>query len=233
MRNQKVCKNLMQLHPGEDVQLLLRKYMAGKWRTSALVVLVGGVFGLLSGENGPLLTGLGAVTGVLVFFLMDRDLEKKNEERKMEMRKEYPGIVNRMALYMEAGMTIRGAFVRIAGEYTKGKKAGNPIALELAIAGNSLRSGVSEAVVYESFGRRTGMQEYTRFCTILSQSLKKGSVEISLRLRQEGERALEEGLRFQKKRGEEAETKLLLPMIITMAMVMLLIMIPAFSGMDI
>lgn len=228
-----MCKNLMQLHPGEDVQLLLMQYMKVKWRISILVVLVGVVFGLMGGESGPLLAGLLIVTGVLVFFLQDKDLEKKNNERKMEMRKEYPGIVNRMALYMEAGMTIRGAFVRIAGEYTKGKKANNPIAIELAIAGNSLRSGVSEAVVYESFGRRTGMQEYTRFCAILNQSLKKGSVEVSLRLRQEGERALEEGLRFQKKRGEEAETKLLFPMIITMAMVMILIMVPAFSGMDI
>ena len=233
MGKQNVCKNLMQLHPGEDVQLLYRKYMRGKWRTGALVALAGGAFALLGGESGPLLAGLGAVTSVLVFFLLDRDLEQRCQERKLEMRKEYPGIVNRMALYMEAGMTIRGAFCRIAGEYTRGKKAGNPIAVELAIAGNSLCSGVSEAVVYESFGRRTGMQEYTRFCAILNQSLKKGSVEICQRLRQEGERAQEEGMRFQKKRGEEAETKLLLPMMISMALVMILIMVPAFSGMDI
>ena len=77
------------------------------------------------------------------------------------------------------------------------------------------------------------MQEYTRFCTILSQSLKKGSVEICTRLRQEGERATEAGLQFQKKRGEEAETKLLFPMVIMMGIVMLLVMVPAFSGMDI
>lgn len=233
MGKQRICKNLMQLHPGEDVQHLYRKYMRGKWRTGMLVVLAGGAFALLGGESGPLLAGLGVVTSVLIFFLSDKDLEQRNQERKLEMRKEYPGIVNRMALYMEAGMTIRGAFCRIEGEYARGKKSKNPIAVELAIAGNSLRSGVSEAVVYESFGRRTGMQEYTRFCAILNQSLKKGSVEITLRLRQEGERAQEEGMRFQKKRGEEAETKLLLPMMISMAMVMILIMVPAFSGMDI
>ena len=233
MRNQKICRNLMQLHPGEDVNLLERQYYKRKYRTCFLIVLVGILFGFLGGEDGWLLFGLGALTGVAVFFLLDKDLEEKNEERKMEMRKEYPGIVNRMALYMEAGMTIRGAFFRIAGDYAKGDKASNPIAIELAIAGNSMQSGVSEAIVYEAFGRRTGMPEYTRFCSILSQSLKKGSVEICLRLRQEGERALEEGLRFQKKRGEEAETKLLLPMIIMMAIVMLLVMVPAFSGMDI
>lgn len=232
MKNQRVCKALMQLHPGEDVARLAHQYYWGKWRMCVLIALAGILLGLLGGEDGRLLAGLGAVTAVAVFFLLDKDLEKKNEERKLEMRKEYPGIVNRMALYMEAGMTIRGAFVRIAGEYSQGKKAKNPIAIELAIAGNSLRSGVSESIVYESFGRRTGMQEYTRFCAILNQSLKKGSVEISTRLRQEGERAMEEGLRFQKKRGEEAETKLLLPMIITMAIVMLLIMVPAFSGIN-
>lgn len=233
MRNRKICRNLMQLYPGEDVVLLERNYYRKKAKTCLLVFLVGTVFGAMGGENGGLLFGLGAVTSLIVFFLLDKDLEQKNEERKMEMRKEYPGIVNRMSLYMEAGMTIRGAFLRIGSEYASGKRAVNPIAIELAIACNSLQSGVSEAVVYEAFGRRTGMQEYTRFCSILSQSLKKGSVEICSRLRQEGERATEEGLRFQKKRGEEAETKLLFPMMIMMAIVMLLIMIPAFSGMEI
>lgn len=233
MRNQRVCRNLMQLHPGEDVTFLERDYYKKKRKTCMLVFFVGIFFGLVGGEDGWLLFGLGIVTSVSIFFLLDKDLEQKNEERKKEMRKEYPGIVNRMSLYMEAGMTIRGAFLRIGREYASGKRVENPIAIELAIACNAIHSGVSEALVYEAFGRRTGMQEYTRFCTILSQSLKKGSVEICSRLRQEGERAMEEGLRFQKKRGEEAETKLLLPMIIMMAIVMLLVMVPAFSGLEI
>ncbi len=233
MRNQRVRRNLMQLHPGEDVMLLERSYYKGKWKTSFLIVLVGIIIGAVGGEDGWILLLLGVATGIAVFFLQDKDLEQKNEERKLEMRKEYPGLVNRMSLYMEAGMTIRGAFLRIGSGYAVGKRAENPLAVELAIACNHLQSGVSEAVVYESFGRRTGTQEYTRFCSILNQSLKKGSVEICARLRQEGERATEEGLRFRKKRGEEAETKLLFPMMIMMAIVMLLIMIPAFSGMEI
>ncbi len=233
MRNQRICRNLMQLHPGENITVLKRQYYKGKYRTSILVFCVGVLFGCMGGEDGLLLFGLGALTSVAVFFLLDKDLEQKNDERKRKMGKEYPGIVNRMALYMEAGMTIRGAFCHIAGEYGKGTKAENPIAIELAVAAKSMLSGVSESIVYETFGRRTGMPEYTRFCSILNQSLKKGSVEICARLRQEGERAMEEGLRFQKKRGEEAETKLLFPMIMMMAIVMLLIMVPAFSGMDI
>ena len=233
MRNQKVCKNLRQLNPGGDVTLLERDYYKGKCKICAVIIAVSIVLGIIGGEDGAILLLLGVGTGIAVFFLQDKDLEKKNEERKRQMRREYPGIVNRLSLYMEAGMTIRGAFLRIGSEYAVGKRAENPLAIELAIACNNLQSGVSEAVVYESFGRRTGTQEYTRFCSILSQSLKKGSVEICARLRQEGERATEEGLRFQKKRGEEAETKLLFPMMIMMAIVMLLIMIPAFSGMEI
>lgn len=223
----------MQLHPGEDVKKLEKEYFKGKCRICLLVLLAGILFGSLGGENRGILLGMAVVTCVAVFFLQDKDLEQKNEDRKKEMRKEYPGIVNRMSLYMEAGMTIRGAFLRIGREYGTGKRRDNPIATELAIACNELQAGVSEALVYEAFGRRTGMQEYTRFCTILSQSLKKGSVEICTRLRQEGERATEAGLQFQKKRGEEAETKLLFPMVIMMGIVMLLVMVPAFSGMDI
>lgn len=50
------------------------------------------------------------------------------------------------------------------------------------------------------------------------------------RLREEGDKALQEDINLRRKRGEEAGTRLLVPMIMMMAIVMVLVMVPAFQG---
>ena len=131
-------------------------------------------------------------------------------------------------------MTIRGAFQKLAGDYTAGRKAGrkpSPVYEEVLHVCRELYSGVSEGAAYEHFGKRTGLQEYVRLCTLLTQNLKRGNSMLLGRLKEEADRAAEERLRQSRKLGEEAGTKLIAPMAMMLAVIMAMIMIPAFSGM--
>ncbi len=51
------------------------------------------------------------------------------------------------------------------------------------------------------------------------------------RLREEADRAAEQRLQKSRKLGEEAGTKMLIPMVMMLGVIMVMIMIPAFSGM--
>lgn len=179
-----------------------------------------------------LLLTIGAAVGV--YFLKDKDLHDELLEKKRAMKMYYPVILNKFMLYMGAGMTVRGSFLKIALDYQKKREEGprNPAYEEMLYSCNELNAGISEGQVYERFGRRSGLQEYARFTTMLSQNLKKGNATLLTRLREESEKALEDDLHYRKKLGEEAETKLLVPMIMMMAIVMLLVMIPAFSSLE-
>ena len=53
------------------------------------------------------------------------------------------------------------------------------------------------------------------------------------RLKTEADMAMKEKILRARKTGEEAQTKLLVPMIMMLAVVMVMIMIPAFTGMNI
>lgn len=173
------------------------------------------------------------VTAVSVYAMSDQDLHKQQEQRKKEMQRDYPDIVHKLVLYAGAGMTTRGAFQKIAGDYEQ-KAAGKdlkPAYEEMLYACRELHSGVSEATAYEHFGKRTGLQEYIRLSTLLTQNLKKGNSALLERLREEAERAGEERLQSCKRLGEEAGTKLLVPMVLMLLVVMVMIMIPAFSAM--
>lgn len=185
-------------------------------------------------DNSLVLWAAALVTAIGVFLFLDRDLHEQLEKRKKLLRREYPEIVHKLVLFVGAGMTIRGAFQKIAGDYeTKRAEGGraSPAYEEMLYTCRELRSGISESLCYEHLGKRTDLQEYIRLTALLAQNLKRGSSTLLERLRGEAEKAAQERLQESKKMGEEAGTKLLVPMVLMLAVVMAIIMIPAFSNM--
>ena len=88
--------------------------------------------------------------------------------------------------------------------------------------------GVPEAECYEKFGRRCGTQEYMRFGALLSQNLRKGTKGLNDLLRLEAIQSFEERKARARRLGEEAGTKLLLPMFLMLAEVLVIVVVPAF-----
>lgn len=185
-------------------------------------------------ENSPLFLGLTLLAAVGVFVLKDKDLHEQVQERKKSLKLEYPAVLNKFVLYMGAGMTVRGSFFKIAAEGLNkpAEKSKSPVYEEMHISCNELHAGVSEGLVYERFGSRSGLQEYARLATMLGQNLKKGNSALLQRLREEADKAMQEDLQFRKKIGEEAETKLLIPMVMMLGIVMIMVMLPAFSAFE-
>ncbi len=186
-------------------------------------------------EDNSLLLWAGAMAAAAaVYLISDKDLHKQLERRKESIHREYPEIVHKLRLFLGAGMTVRGAFRKIAGDYEERHQNGSrasPAYEEMLYACREQHSGVSEGASYEHFGKRTGLQEYIRLSALLMQNLKKGNSTLLERLREEADKAAQEQLQRGKRLGEEAGTKLLVPMVLMLAVVMAIIMIPAFSNM--
>lgn len=185
-------------------------------------------------DNSLMLWTATLAVAVIVYLMSDKDLHQQLEKRRTCLKQEYPDLVHQLALFVGAGMTVRGAFQKIASDYEKRRNrlTGKlPAYEELLYTCRELKSGVSEGAAYEHFGRRTGCQEYIRLSTLLMQNLKRGNSALLERLREEAEKAGEERLMQNRRLGEEAGTKLLVPMVLMLAVVMVMIMVPAFSTM--
>lgn len=183
-------------------------------------------------NHGLALWLLAVAAGVGIFFLKDKDLDTKIQERQRQLQDAYPGIVHKLELYLGAGLTTRGAFARIAEEYLRSRQEGkeaNPAYEEMLHTCRELGLGMAEAKVYERFGVRCGSQEYVRLGALLAQNVVKGSRGLSGRLKEEAEAAVKEQIQRSRQLGEEASTKLLVPMVMMLGIVMVLIMIPAFG----
>ena len=68
--------------------------------------------------------------------------------------------------------------------------------------------------------------------TLLTQNLKKGNRDLLKRLREEVSRAENEKVQTCKKLAEEASTKLLVPMVLFLVVVMVMVMLPAFLSVE-
>lgn len=157
---------------------------------------------------------------------MDRDLDKLCEKRKERLLFCYPEFVSKLALFTGAGMSVTGAIRRIYGEAEQ--KKSEPLYEELGIFIRELDNGRLEEDALADLGKRNGLLQYRKFCTLLSANMKKGSVNLRKALEQEAEDAFIKQQSQVTKLGEEAGTKLLLPMVMMLAVVMVVIMVPAF-----
>lgn len=172
------------------------------------------------------------VCGILVFFGKDEGLHKELEFRKKQMLVDYSEIVSKLTLLLGAGMTIRSALEKIADDYNKrqSKNNGKPRFAydEILYICREMQGGVSERKGIDLLGKRCQIPCYMKLCSLLLQNLKKGSKGMAECLGYEVGQAFEERKNTARRLGEEAGTKLLVPMIMMLVIVMAILIVPAF-----
>ncbi|MGN0306357.1 MAG: type II secretion system F family protein [Lachnospiraceae bacterium] len=160
----------------------------------------------------------------------DKEIHRQAEGRDRHLQARYPEFVSKLTLLMEAGMTVKGALYRILKDYRqKSKRDREPQFLyqELNYICHRMENGMGEIEAYELFGKRCGLPLYRKLSTLLIQNVQRGAANLPDTLRQESWRANEEQKNQIKRKGEEAGTKLLFPMMLMLGMVMILIIVPA------
>ena len=177
--------------------------------------------------------GLIAACAILQTRLGGYDLHRRVEARTRRLIREYPALVSRLVLYVGAGLNVRNSFAAIAGNYMKARAEGGEeqcVGEELVLMLREMESGVREAEAIAHFAARCRAVPYTRFSTLLLQNLTKGNSALLELLEQETKEAYKERQLAARRLGEEAGTKLLLPMMLFLIMTMLMIMIPAYQS---
>ena len=183
-------------------------------------------------ETGRIICIMSLVLGLGVYPLQKEKEKKKQELVKKEMQRDYPDIIQKLVLFLRAGFTIRKAMEKIADGYLRSKEkyhAKERSAYEEIVRTcKEMQGGIYEAEAYERFGVRCGLSQYKVLSVLLVQNLKKGNQNLLKLLEREEAVAEDERKRSAKVRGEEASTKLLLPMVLQLIVVLMILMIPAF-----
>lgn len=179
----------------------------------------------------PILSVISVCLLIGIWLGTDKDLNKKYEERDRQMIVEYAEFVSKLQILLSSGKTIRKAFEHIYEEYKNARAKGGEkkyVYEELGLCIKHLGDGMKEEDCYEYFGKRCNLLCYKKLMSILIQNLRKGTDGLLEAMDDEVHAAFEERKAFARRLGEEAQTKLIFPMMLMLGVVMIIIMIPAY-----
>jgi tight adherence protein C len=186
----------------------------------ALVVLT--FLGVASGNADINYLAFTLFAPALVFYIYDKDLQDKLKKKYESIRADFPDMVSKLVLLVNAGMTLNRAWEKICGEKKK-----SPLYQELRTTYIQIQGGKSEGEAYEEFARRCRVREITKFVTLVIQNLKKGNDDMVPLLRLQAEECWDLRKMRAKQLGEEASAKLLIPMMIMFVGILIIVVLPA------
>ena len=173
---------------------------------------------------------LAVVVSLLLYSGYFGTLDTKRKKRKEQAEGCYTEFITKLSLMLAAGVSVRQAFMRMAEEYEGHHGAQHVLAAELQVTKQELDNGYSETTVYEAFGRRVGVLAYRRMASLLSQNASKGVQGMRNLLLQEAKEVMAQERANIKSKGEQAGTKLLLPMMGMLFLVFAILLVPAFQS---
>lgn len=182
------------------------------------------------GRSSLMFPLLGILAAILLP-LKDRQREREaKKKRECQMMMDYSEILSRLVVFLGAGLPVRKAWAKIVEDYRRTEeKAGKRAAYEeMAAAYYLMQRGVPEIRAYSEFGNRCRVLPYRKLAGILEQNVKNGSKSLTPVLEAEMEAAFEQRKNLARRLGEEASTKLLLPLFMMLLIVMVMITVPAF-----
>lgn len=160
------------------------------------------------------------------------DIQTKLKEREQQLVLDYPDFVYKLVLLNGAGMNLKSAMETMLGDAKIAGRDGRYVWQEVQAALRAMAQGVSEKQAYELFGQRCAQLPYLKLGSLMVQSLKKGVGGIGHMMSDAADEAVMMKKNAAVKAGEAVGTKLLMPMGLLLAVVLIILIVPAFMTMN-
>lgn len=181
-----------------------------------------------SQNNSIMILIMMVVISVMIYRERFSALKKIEASNKESVSRQLPSFINRLVLLIEAGMVVNSAFEKAVEEsnrndipkddyfYTNLKA----IYTAMMTANGSLIKGLKD------FARRSGVQELMRVSNIIEDNVNKGT-ELTGKLRSESDMLWMERKKKCEELGRMAETKLTLPLMLFLIVLIVITVAPA------
>lgn len=219
--DRKTRKNLRELQSEEYVEFYLR----ATWATAATYFMIALFFSaLLAMANvgvgvAVMVAAIGALLGYAAFV----EIDKKIAERHLEITLDLPDFTNKLLILSGAGMSIKGAMVKIANEMQKD----TVFYRELKHSVYLMEHGSTVEAAMDSLCNKCNMPEVRRMSSVLLQNMHSGGGDVLMALRELSKELWTNRRATAKRTAEAAGTKLLIPMMLMLLAVIVIVAAPA------
>ncbi len=179
---------------------------------------------------------LGITAAAAIYMQRGAKLKEERKKRETQLMLDYSELVSKLIVYLGAGFTVRNAFERILTHFDalveNSQHENRYLYDELRILSRQLSRNIPESTVYADFARRINLKPYTKLISLIEQNRKNGSKNLRALLSLEMEDAFEQRKTTAKRLGEEAGTRLLLPLFLQLGTVMAIVVVPAMTSLS-
>jgi tight adherence protein C len=200
-----------------------RMYLSQLISTSYTILFFFVLIGLISGGDYAVAI-FGAIISILIPPVMIKNLDKKIKRRKDQIIYDLPEFLNKVTLLVNAGETVQRAMIRCV-EQKKNSK--NALYVELRVLVNELYNNKSLSLVLEDFSKRCSVKEVSMFTTTVLLNYRKGGSEFATALQGLSRDLWEKRKSISRTLGEEASSKLVIPMVVIFLIIMIIVATPA------
>ena len=191
--------------------------------TICSLILIGGLILMLIAADPTFLILIVFMMGALGYYFMTLP-SATIKKRADELLSDYAEVVSNLALLTNAGMILREAWEQVAysgdGVFYK----------EMQKVVEDLNNGIGESAAFHAFGTRCVIAEAKKFASTIAQGIQKGNSELAKTLQLQSAEVWEQKKQLVKRQGEKAANRLMVPVFIMFAGILIMIIVPIFAN---
>lgn len=182
------------------------------------------LFGAMTNE--VVMVVLVLLVPVVLSLYVKMNIGGKIKEQRDEILLDYPNVLSKMALLINAGMMLREAWATVA------ESGSRKLYREMQNVTKKVNNGYSEIRAYEELADACKINEIKKFVSIICQNTEKGSSELTHILKELSVDAWTLKKNVAKVKGDAASGKLIIPVAISFVAILIMIMVPIMAGMQ-
>ena len=221
-RDRKMRAELSVLFGDKYVDYFLRVTYAQAATYAVILSVFGFILYGLSQEY--LMIGMGFLFAFVGAYSAMTSASTKIKKRSDLLLTEFSEVTSQLALLTNAGMILHEAWVEVA------YSSEGEIYDEMRKSCEDMNNGMPETEAVRQFGLRCMIPEAKKFATTLVQGMEKGNKELASMITAQSEESWTQKQQLARQAGEKANSKLLLPMFIMFAGILVMIVVPIFTN---
>lgn len=170
-------------------------------------------------------SGIGYLCGLAIAFVLtygvNSSINSSVERKKDAIISEFPQMVSKLTMLINAGMLVRRAWDEVANSNFE-----EPLYEEMRITSKDIQEGMSIELAMKDFSTRCAVKEIRKFSSIYVQSVNRGASESIESMKAMADEAWIQKKQIAKQQGEIAAQKLLLPNMIMFVGILVVVVVP-------
>ena len=189
-------------------------------------------------NNKSILFPILLISLLVVYFKRYDKINKEIKDAEDSLLVDLPEFINKLVLLLNAGLVVSTAIEKITADYKK--LHNDPISENrkerylyeqlMAIQSRVDRSNTPLVMELKAFSQRCGVREMVRLTAVITDNWNKGSA-LAEKLESESELLWISRKKKAEEKGKLAETKLIFPMVILLAVLIMIVIAPAIMEM--